>query len=537
MTAQRRLARLRDIYPESVAVETARRLESCLAAESQSQPRRSWSCDDVWMIAYADQFRAQGEPPLQTLRAALDHDFAGVVNGVHILPFFPWSSDDGFSVVDYEQVDPAYGDWSDVEAIGTQRPLMVDAVLNHMSTESAWFQDFLADKASHRDTFRTEDPETDTSAVVRARTHPLLTRFDTAAGPRWVWTTFSADQVDLDYGCPDVLLRMIEVILGYARRGATAIRLDAVGFCWKDAATPSIHLPQTHAIVQLIAECLDEVHPGTAVITETNVPHEENISYLGGDRREAQAVYQFPLAPLVAHAVRTGDVGSLVRWADRIDDVVGAGRSFLNFLASHDGIGLRPAEGLLDDEQIGELVAATRRAGGTTTDRLVAGGGTAPYELNVTWYELMAAGVDEDTAIARHLASHAIMLALPGIAAIYAHSLVGSRNDVVAMSRSGIARRINRRRFDLAELRHRLARSSSIERRVLDGLRTHVEARRSSIAFHPVGACSVDEPVSGVVRIRREHSGEHASCIVNLGRHEIEVDDDVLPPLGVVWNV
>ena len=536
MSRDSRLARLRELYPEAVALDTAERLEARLAAEPASPSRAPWSRDDVWMITYADQFTVPGEAPLATLRVALDEVFGEVVNGVHVLPFYPWSSDDGFSVIDYERVEPTYGDWADVEALGAGRPLMVDAVLNHMSAESPWFAAFLADETPYRDYFRTEDPDTDTSAVVRARTHPLLTRFDTAAGARWVWTTFSPDQVDLDYGQPEVLLRMLDVILGYARHGATAIRLDAVGFCWKDAATSSIHLPQTHAIVQLIADCLDDTHPGAFIITETNVPHEENISYLSVDPREAQAVYQFPLAPLVAHAVRTGDVGPLIDWAARIDEVVDDGRSFLNFLASHDGVGLRPAEGLLTAEQIDELVAATRRAGGRTTDRSIGEGRTAPYELNVTWFELMADGVDESTAIARHLAAHAIMLALPGLAAIYVHSLVGSRNDVEGMERSGIARRINRGRFDLGDLRARLADAASIEHRVLDGLRRHVAARRSSPAFDPVGASAIDQPAPGVVRIRREHDGHVATCTVNLGSADAAVDGRTLAPLQVVWS-
>ncbi|MGH1502653.1 MAG: sugar phosphorylase [Acidimicrobiales bacterium] len=463
-----------------------------------------WSSDDVWLITYADQFQRPGEPPLRTLADIVDRHLEWV-NGVHVLPFYPWSSDDGFSVEDYRAVDARYGTWDDVEALAEGRRFMADAVINHMSAEGDWFARFRAGEEPYRSYFRTEAADTDTSLVVRPRTHPLLTPVETADGVRHVWTTFSADQVDLDYASPDLFLEILDVLLDYVDRGADVLRLDAIGFLWKDPTRTSIHLPETHAAIQVMRSVLDEATPGTLLISETNVPHVENISYLKDDPPEVHAVYQFPLAPLVAHAVLTGDVETLVAWADSIDDVLAPGQSFLNFLACHDGIGVRPTEGILDDAGRQVLVDACEAAGGRVSYRSVAGGGQSPYELNTTWFDLLSAGAaDDDEAIARHVASHAVMLAMPGVAAIYVHSLFGSSNDAAGFARTGANRQLNRERFDdLAALEGRLADPTSRAARVMAGLGELVAARRSSPAFHPIVPAEVTSPAPGVVRITR----------------------------------
>ena len=447
------------------------------------------------------------------------------VDGVHILPFAPWSSDGGFSVIDYETVDPRYGTWADVEAICSQRTVMFDAVINHLSAESPWFHWFLAGDPNYCEFFRTSDPSIDVSSVVRPRTHPLLTPFTTSSGDViHVWTTFSPDQVDLDYSNPEVLLRVMTVLVDYCNRGAGAIRLDAVGFLWKDEATPSIHLPQTHQIIQLIRSCIDELGLGTLLISETNVPHEENISYLGADTAEVHAVYQFPLAPLAAHAALSGDTSVLERWAAGINDIIGPKRSFLNFLACHDGIGVRPAEGLLDADQLGLLISACVGVGGRAGERVLSDGTTAPYELNTTWFDLMAADADEDTAIQRHLGTHAVMLCLPGVAALYAHSLFGTGNDLGAVAQTGHNRDINRSEYtDRAALVSSIKTPGTRSQRVFDGLAALVARRRGSAAFHPEASLSVLESPPGIFAVDRANREARARVIVNLGRAAAEV--------------
>ena len=532
--ARLRLSLLESLY-EDAAVAVSGRLEAILATATQElghQPRPSlWDEGDVWLITYADQFQRSGERPLETLRSVLNNELAELCTGVHILPFYPWTSDEGFSVSDYLAVDPDFGTWEDVAAIGQGRHLMVDAVINHASVSCRWFTDFLDGKAPWNRFFRTEDPETDVSLVVRPRTHPLLTQFDTATGPAWVWTTFSNDQVDLDYAEPEVLLAIVEVLLTYVANGATAIRLDAIGFLWKDPTRSSIHLPETHTAIQLMRSCLDEVAPGTVIISETNVPHEENISYFNDDPAEVHAVYQFPLATLSANAALTGKADTLIDWANGMTDVVGPDQSYLNFLASHDGIGVRPAEGLLEPSAIADLVTACEAVGGRVSYRDLGDGTHAPYELNTTWFDLMSYGVDEATAVARHLATHAVMLALPGIPAIYAHSLFGSSNDSAGYAASGANRSLNRKRFEAVDEVFETLQTDGRASRVFEGLRRHVAARRSSPAFHPEGSCVVLPLGGAALAIERSHNGATARCLVNLGPEPVTVDEPARPQL------
>lgn len=513
------------MYGAEVASELGIQVEQLLDRHRTGRAAvRPWSQASVWMIAYADHFPEAGASPIQGLGRFIDQHLSGHIDGVHVLPFAPWSSDGGFSVIDYEAVDKRYGTWADIEALGNTRPIMFDAVINHLSAESPWFQGFLAEDPDYQGFFRTSDPTIDHRSVVRPRTHSLLTPFTKVNGETvHVWTTFSPDQVDLDYAEPAVLLRVLDVLLRYCERGAAAIRLDAIGFLWKDEATSSIHLPQTHQLIQLMRSCIDEVAPGTILISETNVPHAENVSYLGDDVPEVHAVYQFPLAPLTAHAAITGDTAVLEAWAAGIDQYVGPDRSFLNFLACHDGIGVRPAEGLLDADQLDVLIQACRMAGGKVNERTLADGSTAPYELNTTWFELLAAHCDEATAIQRHLATHAVMLALPGIAAIYAQSFFGAANDHAAVEASGHARDINRARFDdRAALVHDLEAGGRTQA-IFDGLATLVSKRRSSVAFHPEAPSTIVPSPDGVFAVERGDGEQRALVVINLGAVEVDV--------------
>ena len=523
------------MYGAEVASELSNEVERLLDRHRRRERAATiapWSQHSVWLIAYADHFPDAGATPIEALDQFIDDHLAEHVDGVHVLPFAPSSSDGGFSVIDYEAVDARYGTWDDIEALGSKRTVMFDAVINHLSAESPWFEAFLDDDPDHRGFFRTSDPAIDHRSVVRPRTHPLLTPFTKSNGENiHVWTTFSPDQVDLDYAEPAVLLRVLDVLLGYCERGAAAIRLDAIGFLWKDEATSSIHLPQTHHLIQLMRSCIDEVAPGTILISETNVPHAENISYLGEHTPEVHAVYQFPLAPLTAHAAITGDTSVLETWAAGIDENVGPGRSFLNFLACHDGIGLRPAEGLLEVDQLDVLIDACRAAGGHVGERTLPDGSTAPYELNTTWFELLAVGTVESVAIQRHLATHAVMLALPGIAAIYAHSFVGADNDQAAVEATGHARDINRSRYtDREALVVALGVEGGRTHAIFDGLRTLVAKRRASAAFHPEAATKIVSSPAGVFAIRRGTGANGALVIVNLGATAADISEVIGTP-------
>jgi sucrose phosphorylase len=483
---------------------------------------------DALLITYGDQVRAVDERPLQTLARFLDAHLDGVISGVHILPFYPYSSDDGFSVIDYLAIDSALGTWDDVARLRRHFDLMFDAVINHISAQSEWFKGFLRDDPLYRDYFITVEGASDLSRVVRPRTLPLLTEFKTPSGSKKVWTTFSADQIDLNYRSPEVLLAMLDALLFYVSHGARFIRLDAIAFLWKELGTTCIHLPQTHAIIQLIRAVLNSVAPPTQLITETNVPHADNLSYFGDGANEAQLVYNFALPPLVLHAFHMGRATTLARWAEALalpSDHV----TFFNFLASHDGIGLNPARGILSESEIDMLVARTAAHGGLVSYKNNPDGSQSPYELNINYFDALSnpkADESLETQINRFLCAQAIMLALQGVPGIYFHSLFGSRNDRAGADASGIPRRINRPKFTRAELEHELAEPASLRAQVFTRYAELLRVRRAHHAFHPHGAQHVvpcDERVFALERIAPDGS-ERVLCLHNVSPETVSVE-------------
>ncbi len=505
----------RDFYPDQP--DFVARISGLLAKPSkqpQPKPVTPWSEHDAWLITYADQFQTHGQTPLASLHDFHTKHLRPWINGVHILPFYPWSSDDGYSVIDYHKVDDRYGDWNDIESLATDTRLMFDAVVNHASAGSRWFLSYLSDDPAYADFFVDLPPDTDLSDVVRPRTTPLLTRFEGATGPKWVWTTFSADQVDLNYRNPEVFLAVLEVLLRYAAHGAAMIRLDAVQFLWKEVGASSINMPQGHAAIQLLRACLDTRYRDILLVTETNVPHLENISYFGDGKREAQIVYQFALPPLVLDALHTGQTDLLATWLGELENIP-VGCTFLNFLSSHDGVGVRPVEGILPQSRVDDLVDLTRKGGGEVGVRSI-GATTVPYELNTTWFSLMETGHTQDEAIARHLVSHAIMLALRGIPAIYTLSLVGGRSDQVGYEETGRARSLNRTRLQTEDLAHRLADPQSVSARVKTGLENMLRWRAGSPAFHPDSPQAVLDTPHGVLGIERGNGSHRARVYVNV---------------------
>ena len=278
------------IYGEHLADDVTGRFVQLLAehARSRTEPRPADLFDetDVVLIAYGDQVRAPSEAPLATLGRFLRDHTRGVVSGLHLLPHFPATSDDGFAVADFAAVDPALGEWRHVEDLAADFRLMLDAVLNHTSASHPWFTGWLSGDPRYAGFYLDVDPATDLTSVVRPRTTPLLTPFESGEGTRHVWTTFSADQVDLNYANPEVLLAATKELLRYVGHGARMLRLDAVAFLWKQPGTPCIHLPQTHEIIRLWRTVLDAVAPGTLLVTETNVPHRENLTYFGNGADE-----------------------------------------------------------------------------------------------------------------------------------------------------------------------------------------------------------------------------------------------------------
>ena len=456
----------------------------------RKQPRTpdihgQWSEDDIILITYGNSIIDGRHKPLDLLYDFLCRYLDESFTGVHILPFFPFSSDEGFSVTDYTAVNPVLGEWADINRIADKFLLMSDLVLNHMSSQGPWFSAYRQGQEPYDRYFVEGNPEDDLSEVVRPRTSSLLREVDTKMGTRHVWCTFSHDQVDLNFANPEVLIEFLRIMRLHIENGVRIIRLDAVAFLWKEVGTNCIHLPETHAIIQLMRVLLDFNQEPVVLLTETNVPNKENLSYFGM-RNEAHSVYNFSLPPLLAHALLAGTSEYLNEWQMGMPPAP-LGCAYLNFSASHDGIGMRPAEGLLPDSDIDLMLAKTKEFGGLINMRAMPDGSEKPYELNITFFDLMkgtAAG--EDTHhFARFMCSQTIVLALEGIPAIYIHALLATPNDTEGVRKSGVNRAINRHRWDYPTLRSHLDDEGSLHAQSLTELNRRCQIRRAQSAFHP----------------------------------------------------
>lgn len=480
-----------------------------------------------FLITYGDSIRRDGQAPLMTLAEVLDATVGDVISDVHLLPIFPWTSDDGFAVIDYREVDPNLGTWDDVVAVGNGRGLALDFVVNHLSVSSPWFTGWLAGDPAYRDYFIGPSPDFDATQVVRPRTTPLVHEYPRPDGTvARAWTTFGPDQVDVNVANPAVLEEVTEVLLEYIARGADTVRLDAIGYLWKTSGTNCIHLPQTHAVIKIWRVLLDALAPGIRLLTETNVPHAENVSYFGNLEDEAHMVYQFALPPLVLHSFVSGSSQRLSAWARGLE-ALGPHATWFNFLASHDGVGLRPTAGLLSHEDREALAARAIESGGRASYANEPDGGSAVYELNVNYLDALVDGAergDDHAVVARALAAHAIMLSMIGVPAIYVHSLFGSRGDVAGMEDSGIARRINREKLDADSLLAGLA-TDARRSGMLTGLVHMLRVRRGHSAFSPFSPQQVLDLGPEVVAIRRGTGTDALIAIVNVSHGSVSLPD------------
>lgn len=500
-------------YPEMLRLMRsfyAHKTPEMIEDEQTFRPAARFDERSAVLITYGDLVAGPGLRPLEALDQVVTRILPAAFDTIHLLPFYPYTSDRGFAVVDFQEVDPRLGTWEDIERLADRYRLMFDGVFNHVSSKSRWFQRFLNCRPGYESYFvsfstkETISPD-HLQLILRPRTSELLTPFRTMYGVKWVWTTFGPDQVDLNFGNPEVLLRLIETLLLYVRRGADIVRLDAVSYIWRELGTRCAHLEQTHALVQLFRAVLDVAAPRVALITETNAPHEDNVRYFGDGWDEAQLVYNFALPPLVLHTFLTGDATRLAAWAATLS-TPSAATAFFNFLDSHDGIGLLGARGILTPEEIAAMVASVEAAGGLVSYRSAGDGTDSPYELNVTWYSALNREDGSESVelqVARFLASRSIALALTGVPGVYLPSLFGSKNDVEAVKAGEGARAINRDTIDLPQLETLLADPESWVARVASRFGAMIRTRISIPAFHPAATQSVLAGHPGVFAVLR----------------------------------
>ena len=538
------LGRLRLLYGEQDArawlpelerilkVHYAYKPSEMIEKEKYFDPTERFSEKDMALITYGDIVQGDGGTPLSLLHDFVNAYNRGAVNTLHILPFFPYSSDRGFSVVDFRQVDPKLGTWDDIRKKKTRYDLMFDAVLNHCSSRSRMFREFLNGNPLFQDFFIAYDSPDDLtpdqrSKIFRPRTSDILTRFDTIQGPKWVWTTFSEDQIDLNFRNPAVLMQVVDSILFYVRRGADMLRLDAVTYVWAEPGTDCVHLPETHEIVKLLRDVVDTVASGVALVTETNVPHEDNVSYLGNGHDEAHMVYNFALPPLVLHTFYREDTTVISEWASNVKAPSNT-TTFLNILDTHDGIGLMGVKEILAQKEIDFLIEKARERGAYISYKMTEDGTQEPYEINSTWWS----AINEETAneemglqVKRYVASRSLSLVLPGIPAWYVHGALATPNDHDLVKRTGINRDVNRSTVDRMAIAKAFADPGS-KAAVLRSLVPKLNLTRTQQrAFHPNGEHRVLKVSPHVfVVCRTSPEGEqHIVTITNVTSRPIPV--------------
>ena len=523
---------LESIYPEVSASDLTGKVIEAFWPEDRKPRARArqpgsalWSEKDALVITYGNSIVDGAHNPLDLLRHFLETRLKGAVNAVHILPFFPYTSDDGFAVTDYRAVNGVLGSWADVSRIASEFKLMSDLVLNHVSSQSTWFNEYRQGHEPYDRFFFEADPSDDLSSVVRPRTSPLLREVETAHGTRHVWCTFSHDQVDLDFRNPEVLLEFLRVMRLHIDQGVRIIRLDAVAFIWKELGTPCIHLPQTHAIVRLMRVLFDYSIEPVVLLTETNVPNAENLSYFG-NRNEAHAIYNFSLPPLILHALLSGSARYLNQWQMAMPPAQ-LGCAYLNFSASHDGIGMRPAEGLLDEDEIAAVIDAVRSFGGRVSMRAMPDGGQKPYEINVTFFDAMKGTLEgeDEYQIERFLCSQTIVMALEGLPAFCIHSFLATPNDQEGVEKTGANRAINRHHWEYPELQALLADPETPQAKVLAAMKARLAVRRRQKAFHPNATqftMHLGDSIFGFWRQSHERD-QSIFALHNVTREEVEI--------------
>jgi len=481
---------------------------------------------DIFLITYGNSIISESNLPFENLNEFSKRYLKNHIKNIHLLPFFPYSSDDGFSIIDYYKVNENFGTWKDIENLNQNFDLMFDGVINHISAKSKWFKGYLSGDEKYKNFFIEAEYSDELKKVTRPRALPLLNEFETTNGKKKIWTTFSRDQIDLNYKSKELLLEIIDVVLFYVSKGSRFLRLDAIGYLWKEIGTSCIHLNNTHLVIQLFRDILNIVAPSTVLITETNVPHKENISYFGNGINEAQMIYQFPLPPLVLHAIHFGDGSYLSNWAKELK-LNSEKTTFFNFLASHDGIGLMPAKDILPKEDIEKVVEQVKKNGGYVSYKDNPDGTRSAYELNVNYFDALISDNDtDDDKVNKFILTQSILLSIIGSPAIYIHSLVGSRNYYEGVKNTGRNRSINRESLDFENLVNEIENKDSIRNKIYQKYIELIDIRKNEACFHPNANMEIVDADNRLFCYKRISSEKEILVINNMSNEEVDIAID-----------
>ncbi len=438
------------------------------------------------VICYGDNINSNQKNSIQVFQNFFKKNLKKYFNAIHFLPFYPSSSDSGFAVKDHYKIEKRIGSWSDIKKISKSSHVMADIVINHSSARGLWFKNFLKKKRPGKDYFLTVNSKFNTTKVVRPRDHKLLKKIDIFRKSDYLWRTFSTDQIDLDFKNPSVLLRFIKIMVHLVSNGVTIFRLDAIAYLWKKNGTNCINLKQTHEIVKLLRLISNLLNVETIIITETNLPEKENLSYFGKND-EANWIYNFSLPPLLIHAFLFENSSYLNKWSKKLPNAKFQ-NSYLNFIASHDGIGIRPTEGILNKESLNDFLKRLKKNGSKFSYRKVQNKSKKVYEANITVYDALKKSNTDPNGkffLERYIAAHAIMISFEGIPAVYFNSLFGKANDEAKYVITGNNRDVNRYKWSHKNITKKLSDKTSKQSIFYQNLGKLLEIKRKQKAFHP----------------------------------------------------
>ena len=531
----------RSIISEEKTLEYSKKINKLINIYKDKEPKNStkdyWSENTILLITYADSIsRGLSGKTLNDFGKFYKQYLEKFINSIHFLPFFPSSGDGGFSVKNHNDVDKAYGTWEDIQSLSKKANIMTDLVLNHSSSKGDWYKNFLDDKNPGKNYFYVVDKNYDCSKVVRPRDHDLLTEIELQNKKKFLWCTFSHDQIDLNFKNPDVLLEFIKLILKLSSYGIKIFRLDAVAFIWKQPGTTCLNLSQTHEIIKLLRDIVDQLDKNLIIVTETNLPKQENLSYFGKND-EAHWIYNFSLPPLIVNTFLFEDSVALTKWSMKMPPAQ-LGNAYLNFIASHDGIGMRPAEGVLSDKEIKKMLQRLKKNGSKFSMRKLSNNEEKVYEANISLFNALQF-TDSDLkgkfALKRFIAAHCIILAIEGVPAFYFNSLFATKNDEETFANTGVKRNLNRYKWHYSTLVNLIKTNNTIEKNCYEIFKKLISIRKIQPAFHPNATqftLNLDKNIFAVWRQSRDRKQSIfaltnvSSKTIKLNTNKINLIDD-----------
>ena len=468
-------------YFESEIIQIIKRFN-----RKNPQKKKTISEKTSLIISYGDSVYSDKKGSIKVFQKFFQKKLNKYFDTIHFLPFYPSSSDSGFAVKDHYKIESKLGSWSDIKNISKSNNIMADMVINHSSARGLWFKNFLKKKKPGKNYFLIVNSKFNTSKVVRPRDHKLLKKIKIFNKSDYLWRTFSPDQVDLNFKNPSVLLRFIKIMIHLINNGVTIFRLDAIAYLWKENGSKCINLKQTHEIIKLLRIVTSHLNIQTIIITETNLPEKENLSYFGKND-EANWIYNFSLPPLLIHGFLFENSSYLNKWSKSLPNTK-YGNSYLNFIASHDGIGMRPTEGILNKEILNNLLKRLKKNGSKFSYRKISNKGKKVYEANITIFDALKKS-DYDPKgkyfLERYVSAHAVMISFEGIPAIYFNSLFGTSNDEAKFIITGNNRDVNRYKWNFKNISKKLNDKRSKQSIFYQYICNLLNIRRAQKAFHP----------------------------------------------------